>query len=1192
MKQSRPKQTGLGWPQTFIKILQIMKLATFFLFIGCLQVSATAFSQKKLITLSLKDVSLPKVFSAITEQTDYLFLYNNEKLKGAERKINIRVKEATIQQVMDVCLKGFPFSYKIMDKTVVIVPKRTNFSEQEEQIQVVQPVEISGRVADTTGAPLIGVSVKIKGTNKGTITDENGNFELELNDENAVLVFSYVGYKTKEVPLNGRSTINVTLETSASELNQLVVVGYGTKKKVNLTGAVSVIDSKEINKRAVNNSVQALRGLAPNLNISMTSDAGYSDASMNLNIRGTGSLSSSAPYILIDGVRATQEELSALNPINIESISVLKDAASAAIYGAQAAYGVILVKTKEGRKGQELKVGISSSLRFSKLIYVPKTLNSLVYSKFINEASKNYANQVFIPEEQIEKIKAFMNGELKYGTAPVPNAPNQWLGIGEGRSSDWYSGFANTDWWDVMYKDVGFEQKHDIYVSGGTEKLTYYASGGFFQDPGQFYYGDENENFRRLNYNSSVSADITNWLTISNITRFYQINNTFPATLEADSRGRLFHDMMRWSPLVPLKTPPVKDSLGNIIIPEQLTTLAGYNENNGFNKYQINNLVSTFKANIKVTDNLSLKGDYTFKKNWYERTLNYKKWTFYGPQGEPSLIYNANENQIKKDWRRTSYTSFNLYADYKKSFLDKHNFHLLIGYQQEENNYERVQVGRKDVIADYLNSYNIAVGDIIEMNNPISTWGTMGAFGRLSYNFKEKYLVEFNGRYDGSSKFAEGHRFGFFPSVSVGYNIFKEKFWEPLSRVINTMKIRASYGKLGNQNVAGYLYLPSIPINTELNWAMGGARPIYTGIPDIISPNITWETSTTKNLGFDLTFLNSRLSASIDIYQRQTDNMFGPSSALPAALGADPPETNSASLSTKGFELTVGWRDAIQDFNYNVNLMLSDNVSTITQYNNPTKVLNDDNYYVGETMGEIWGFKAKDLFQSESEVEKYTSQVDLSYFGTGWQPGDVKYLDLNGDGKVNVGENTVSNPGDRIIIGNSHPRYHVSLSAGASWKNFDFYMLWQGVGKRDLFLDSYASLFWGWNSQGHSHLTEAALDHWSKDNPNGYLPIPLLSGGRSGFGKDRHPSTRYLLNGAYVRLKSLNIGYTLPTSLTQKIKINNVRFFISGENLLTITDMWPTLDPEIAYVGARRRTSDGRAYPLSQVYTFGFNITF
>lgn len=1191
MKQSRPKQTGLGWPQSLIKILRIMKLATLFLFIGCLQVSATAYSQKTSITLSLHDVSLEQAFTAIKQQSGYLFLYNNEKLANVQEKITLQLKDATIEEVMDACLKDMPLSYKIMDNTVVIIPEPViEKTSLQQAVQTPLQKEITGVVTDSaTGKPLVGVTIQVKGGTTGTVTDEQGRYNLEVPDD-AVLEVSYVGYNKKEIPLNGKTVINVALGASATGLNQLIVVGYGVQKKVNVTGAVSTIDSKDISKRVVNNSVQALQGLAPNLNIAANNDAGAADGTMDINVRGVGSLSSSEPYILIDGVRATKAEFSSLDPNNIAGISVLKDAASAAIYGAQAAYGVILVQTKKGRKNEKLKIGISSDLSWSKLIYVPGSLGSLKYIDEINQSAKNYSNQLFISEETIEKAKAYRNGDLQYGTAPDPDNPNQWLGILSGTSIAWYTGFANTNWWEELYKKFSFKENHNVYVSGGTEKLTYYVSGGLLQDYGQFRYGDKNENFSRLNYNSSVSADITKWLTISNVTRFYQKDNKFPATLEGASRGRLFHDMMRWSPLVPLKTPPVKDSEGNILVPEQLTTLAAFNENNGFDQYKEEDLVSTFKVDLKINNDLTIKGDYTFKKNWYEETLNYKKWTFYGPDGKPSIIYQNNQDEIGKDWRKSDYTSFNIYANYNKSYLNKHNLNILIGYQQEENKYESVQVGRKNVIANYLNSFNVAVGDIIGLANPINSWATMGAFGRVSYNFNEKYLFEFNSRYDGSSKFPKDHRFGFFPSVSVGYNIYKENFWEPLRTAINSMKIRASYGKLGNQNISGNLYLSGIPVNTQLPWAISGERPVYTNIPGIVSPDVTWETSTTKNIGVDLSFLNYRLSASIDVYQRQTENMFGPSSALPSVLGADPPKTNSASLSTKGWELSIEWRDAVKDFNYFVKLLLSDNVSKITKYNNPTKVLSD--WYVGETMGEIWGFKANDLFQSEGEVQKYTSEVDLSYFGTGWQPGDVKYLDLNNDGKVDVSKNTADDPGDRFIIGNDYPRYQIALTAGASWKGFDFYMLWQGVGKRDLFLDDYATLFWGWNSQGHSRLTEASLDHWSKDNPQGYLPIPLLSGGRSGFAKDRFPSTRYLQNGAYIRLRSLNLGYTLPASLTQKVKINNLRFYISGQNLLTITSLWSTLDPELIYTGDRSRTGDGRAYPLSQVYTFGFDITF
>lgn len=1059
---------------------------------------------------------------------------------------------------------------------------------------IAQERQISGQVTDEEGMPLPGVSIHLKETTTGTVTNFDGEFSLSVPDENEeVLVFSFLGYETKEVKLENETTFEVVLSESEESLDEVLIVGYGTQRRENVTGAISQINSEEINNRSANNVTQILQGLAPNLNIDATAQGGTADANMSINIRGVGSLSSSDPHIRINDVRATQAQLAALNPMDIESVSVLKDAAASAIYGAQAAFGVILVTTKEGTKNQGFSISLTSDTRLERPMFVPETVNSLQLAEAANDASRNIGQGDRFSEAQIANIRSFMEGNFQYGTAPDPNNSNQWLGIGGGTADDWYSGFANTDWFDVMYKDVAISQKHDVSVTGGNEDITYYVSGGLLQDNGQLQYGDDNEYYKRYNLNSKISADITDWLTVSNITRFSQEGNRFPATLEGGSRGRLFHDIMRWPSIVPLKTPAVADSEGNLLVPEQLTTLAAFNEYNGFNEYKVDDLVSTFKAEIDLTEGLILRGDFTFMKHWRNRTLNFKEWNFFGPDGAPSITYQANDNQIKKDWRRTNYTSFNIYADYIRTFFENHNFQVLTGYQQEENHFEGVEVGRYEVVANNLNTVNAAVGEIIGPSNPISSWSTLGAFARFKYDFKEKYLFEFNGRYDGSSRFAEGNRFGFFPSIAIGYNLHNERFWNSIDGVINTMKIRASWGTLGNQNVANNLYLSSIPIRSQLPWIIGGERPVYTSMPAITSPNITWETTTTKNLGLDLSFLDNRLSASIDVYERQTDNMFGPVAALPGVLGTTPPRTNSASLNTKGGELELGWRDRIDDFDYNFNFMLSDNISTIIKYHNPNMVLS--NWYEGQVLGEIWGFEAENLFQSEDEVEEYLSRTDLSYLGSNWQPGNVKYKDLNGDGAVDIGENTLAEPGDRRIIGNNTPRYRFSIQGGASWKNFDFNMLWQGVGKRDVLMDSYATLFWGWNGQGHSRITEPSLDYWSEENPDAYLPIPLDRGGGSGFAKDRRASTRYLQDGAYVRLKSLNIGYTLPSSFNERLKINNIRIYLSGENLLTYTKMWPTIDPELSVVGGQGiggRTSGGRAYPLSQVYAFGFNISF
>jgi TonB-linked SusC/RagA family outer membrane protein len=1065
-------------------------------------------------------------------------------------------------------------------------------------VVVAQGTSVSGTVTSgDDGSPLPGVNVIVKGTTVGTTTDLNGKYALQLTDDQKTLIFSFIGYESQEVEVGGRTVIDLVLQPDVQTLSEVVVVGYGVQKKANLTGSVSQIDSEAIEMRSVNSTTQALQGLAPNLNIDVNSSGGSADASMNINVRGIGSTSSSNPYILIDGVRATQAELSNLNPDVIQSISVLKDAASAAIYGAQAAYGVILIETKKGKKGQDFKLTYSSDFRWNKRIFVPPSVNTVEYARVLNDASKNYSGQVAFGDEQMELIRAYNAGELSYETMADPDNPNHWLGIQSGTSDGWFSGFANNDWWDIMYKDLGFTQKHNVAVSGGGEKFSYHVSGGIFNDGGQLRYGDENENYTRANLNTNFNVDVTDWLKVSSIIRYFQEENIFPATLEGGSRGRLYHDIMRFSPLAPKKTPAVLDADGNVIVPEQLTLMAGWNEKNGFNTYNVNNLVSTLRAEISLTKDWTIKGDYTFKRDFYDRTLNLKKWTLIGPDAQPSLTYQANNNQIAKEINKTNYTTFNIYSQYSKSIQDAHNLELLVGYQQEENTFSGLEVSRQNVIADDLNSLNIAIGDVIGPNNPINTWSTLGAFGRFQYNFKEKYLLEFNGRYDGSSKFAEGHRFGFFPSVSAGYNIHEEGFWNSLSSAVNTLKLRASWGKLGNQDVGRvnddivkYLYLSNIPISDRLNWVIDGARPIYTSIPGIVSPNITWETSVTKNIGADLSFLRNRLTASVDVYERETNNMFGPSGALPNVLGANPPETNSASLKTTGWELVLGWRDQKRDFNYNATFMLSDNKTVITEYHNPEKVLS--NYYVGQQIGEIWGYEANDLFQSQAEVDAYLAEVNLNHLGTNWQAGNVKYIDSNGDGKVDVGANTLEDHGDLRVIGNEAPRYRVSLMAGASWRNFDFNIFFQGVMKRDYWIDSYGTLFWGWNSRGHSRVTEATLDYWSEENPDAYLPIPLEAGGRSGFAKDRHPSTRYLQNASFIRLKNMGLGYTLPSSLTQKLKINRMRVFVNGENLLTFSKLWENFDPELVSTGTRSRTSVGRAYPLAQTYAIGADITF
>jgi TonB-linked SusC/RagA family outer membrane protein len=485
---------------------------------------------------------------------------------------------------------------------------------------------------------------------------------------------------------------------------------------------------------------------------------------------------------------------------------------------------------------------------------------------------------------------------------------------------------------------------------------------------------------------------------------------------------------------------------------------------------------------------------------------------------------------------------------------------------------------------------NAAVGEVTGPSNPEFTYATQGYFGRFSYNFDEKYLFEFNGRYDGTSKFGENDRFGFFPSFAVGYNIHKENFWAPLENVINTFKVRASYGTLGNQNVVkdgsdlhGYWHLPNIAINSDLAYIIGGERPNYANMPAIVSGGLTWETSKTQNLGVDFSLLRNRLSSTVEVFKRTTENMFGPIAALPATLGTSPPDANSATLETKGFEIILGWKDRINDFSYNVNFILSDSKSFITDYHNPDNVLSS--HYVGKELGEIWGYETEGIFQTQEEVDNRI--VDQSYIGGSLAPGDIMYMDLNGDNLVNKGDNTLENPGDQKIIGNSRNRFTYSASAGASYKNFDFNMVWQGVGKKDVWIGSGNSIFWGWAKKAHSIVLEEHLNYWSEDNTDAYYPRVLDNSGKNGHTKNQQAQTRYLQNGAYVRLKNIQLGYTLPRSLTEKLRLQKLRFYVSGENLFTSTKMFNAVDPEV--IGA---SGSSKIYPMSKVYSAGLNVTF
>jgi len=1037
--------------------------------------------------------------------------------------------------------------------------------------------EIHGIITDVGNKPLSGVSVGIKGTNSFVLSDEGGHYSIHVND-GATLEFTYVGMEKRDIVVGKAKQIDVSLSATSNSLGEVVVVGYGTQKKIDLTGAVDVISAKEIGLRAVTNVTEALQGVSPNLNITQSAFSGEPGGTMNLNIRGVGSLTGDySPYVLVDGVSM---DLNLINSNDIESITVLKDAAASAIYGARAAYGVILVTTKKGEINGKIKVEYSNNISFSSPIGLPHMANALIYATAFDQASVNAGLSPNFTPENYDRIRKYMAGKITDETWLKPN------------NSDWYgngiwsiAGNGNNDWMYIYYKDGIMRQKHDINISGGDKKNSYFISAGSWDQPGELRYGDEH--YKRYNITSSITSKPTDWLTFNFNAKYISDNSQyFNSGYGRGEQGRavMYHNFYRTNSFRPRYLPNGEFSdISNIDV------LNGGKENS----YQSNYVVSLGAA-IEPLKNWITKFQYNYKNNGIRSNNNQQ--TTYGnfPDGT-TYVHMYPLSSYETTFSTDTYALFNIVSSYNKT-INGHNFSIMGGYENELDESYSLWGKKMDIITPYVPSISTATGAVY-VHDTKAHWATAGFFGRFNYNFKEKFLFEFNARYDGSSKFESKSRWGFFPSLSAGYNISKEAFWSSVKPYITSLKIRGSWGSLGNQNVPNYLYMSTIGIGTNLGWIMGSERPVYTTAPGLISANLTWETSTTTNGGIDVSFLKGRLSSSFDLYSRITSNMFGPSEALPLTLGTSVPLSNNATLQTRGFELVVAWNDIIgADLSYNVRATLSDNNSTVTEYNNPTKTLST--WYKGARLGDVWGLTSVGINQSDAAAAK---GPDQSLFWPTWGAGDIQYKDLDGDKKITRGTYTVDNPGDYSIIANNLPHFVTGFSAGLEWKGFDFNMFWQGVLKRDFAFQAGDMAFFGFNAQQWWGMNvfykgnNTNVDYWRPTNEtnilgpntNAYYPKPYLSTEDL---KNRQLQTRYVQSAAYLRLKNLTMGYTLPSNITKRVAISKARFYISGENLLTFTRLTKLLDPEALIRDGSWGV--GKVHALRKSYSVGINVTF
>ena len=1025
-----------------------------------------------------------------------------------------------------------------------------------EMHSVQQDNACTGVVVDQNGETVIGASVVVKGTTNGTITGLDGDFSIPNVKKGDVIVVSYVGYMNSEIIWEGKP-LKIALKEDSKTLDEVVVVGYATVKKANLTGAVSAVDDKVLADRPIVNLGQGLQGTIPNLNITTSGQPGKGSS---FNVRGETSINGGSPLVLVDGV---QMDPNLINPQDVASVSVLKDAASASIYGARAAYGVILITTKSGRKNMPTQVSFDASVSFNSPTTRPEYMNSMEYAHWMNAANNTTSGRDLLSQEEMEHIEAYFYDPVNNLPVFVAKDPSSWQ-YGNCQAGK-YAYCGNTDWMKEMYKKTYPVQKYNVNINGGSDKATYYTSVGYMDQGSLMRYGDEG--FRKFNMVNNINYDINNWMHVSMKTSYIRTELDGLAQDAVHGESWIGNDTQ---PLMPVKHPD-----GNWSGQGNYTNFAAVLDEMGSRKTTKNDFWNTLALKLTPLKGLTINMDYTF--NYYAEHGKVHRKTFneYGIDGKFLQVFqHSRPSGVSESQANDTYNAFNLFGDYELT-LGKHYFKVMAGYNQETKHTRGFSASRDELISNDLPSMDAATGEKY-VGNSDDSWATRSGFFRVNYSFADRYLLEVNGRYDLSSKFPKDDRSVFSPSFSLGWKLSEESWFKQATNgFFDELKIRASYGSLANQALDNgwYAYLSNYGTGT-LGYIMGGKQPQYVLPGGLVSNTVTWEKVTQWDLGLDFVILQNRLKGTFDYYQRKTTDMLGPGRILPNILGMSEPLENAADMVTRGWELALTWNDQLDNgLHYSVGFNLSDTRAEITKYDNPTKSLSSP-YYEGQIVGDIWGYESS-LFQSADEIASAPDQSKQDG-GISKVPGDIRFMDIDGNGVVDYGENTVDKPGDMKIIGNNKARYRYGFNISADWKGFDLGIFFQGVGKRDLMLPY--TFKWQYGSMWQVP-TAVGNDYWREDNAGGWLPVARFNGSQA-LGQNQ---TRYLLDASYLRLKSLSFGYTLPVSLTKQWGIQKCRVYFTGENLLTFKHTPEGFDPEL---------DDPYKYPQQKSLALGLNVVF
>lgn len=1064
-------------------------------------------------------------------------------------------------------------------------------------------ISVTVKVTDKAGA-MPGAGILVKGTTNGQITGADGTATLTNVAPDAVLVVTFVGYQTVEVPVKGRANVSVTLEDSLT-LDEIVVVGYGTQKKANLTGAVDQVGSETFEGRSNANLTQMLQGQIPNLNLKFKD--GRPNSSPSYNIRGTTSIGQGgSALILIDGVEG---DPSLLNPNDIESVSVLKDAASSAIYGSRAPYGVVLITTKTAKQGKPT-VSYQANLTFEQPTTIPDYVsNGYTWADHFYKAYYNYN---LSNPSGINKTMEFSTAWLaEYQRRNETGNYEVLVSDGSiGTAGRWLYFIEGEDYIGKLYRNHMTSQTHNISVSGSDDKFDYYVSGRYYGNNGIFDTDVNPESYKILNGRMKMGYKVTPWLRISNNTDISWTKYVMPQTY-SEGNGNIWRNIAdEGHPCSPIWNPD--GTLSHSAVYSVGDYLYGHS-NRGYINRQVK---TTFAAQAKfLDDRLRLNADFTYRNKDFNTTVKKVKSEFSRYEGTTETI-SGTQSYLSETIRNYEYLATNEYVEFEDTFAGKHYFKALLGYNYEQETYKNTYSYNDDLLTPDVTNINLAMGiDNRSITGDYYRWRTVGAFARINYAFADRYLIEVNGRYDGSSKFPQRQRWAFFPSVSVGWRLTEEPWFKVSKDAVSNIKFRASFGALGNSNVGNYAYDETFSFDNGR--IINGAKVRYTSAPAPIPESLTWETAQTLDFGLDMSFLKGRLSFTGDYYIRKTLDMYTVGPTLPDVFGASSPKGNYAEMTTRGYEMTIRWNDSFnlagKPFNYGLKASLVDYKSIIDKFNNRKKELStaayNTNYYAGMVVGEIWGFVSNGLWQNQDEIDaveagalaagqKYYNPLMQTSKTYKLYPGDIKFEDLNGNGYIDRGQNTVDDSGDRKIIGNSEPRYIYSFGIDLEWNNIFLSAFFQGVGKQDWYPSNEASVIWGQYNRPYAQMPKWHLNnYWTEDNPDAYLP--RYAGYYAPFYKGtNNANTRYLMDVSYIRLKNLQVGYTLPAKWTDAIKMKKVSVFFSGENLWTWSPMYKyTRDIDVTANiygtdSVLSSTGDGFNYPTLRSYSLGLNITF